>query len=153
MIGDSEETRQRREIEIAAMNALARREHSRQELQFKLTQREFPEARIAEVLDSLAERNLQSDQRFAEAFVRMRAQRGKGPAFIRQELRQKGVDDDLAGTAFAEANADWFELALAAKQKRFGDALETDRNALAKQQRFLLQRGFTHEQVRYATQG
>ena len=67
-------------IRIKAMDILARREHSRKELFTKLSSH-FPDYidQLDDVLDQLKEGHLQSDQRFAEAFVRSRVNRGQGP--------------------------------------------------------------------------
>lgn len=131
----------------AAMDYLARREHSRKELETKLLKRD-PELDLEildEVLTQLIEDNLLSDERFMEAFVRSKVNSGNGPVKIRYELQQKGV-----GISFAhvvdELCVDWYELAGAVRIKRFGEGLPSDLKDKAKQIRFLSQRGFTSEQ-------
>ena len=76
--------------EMVAMNLLARREHSRAELKEKLLKREFEPDEVEATVASLADRNLISDERFAESFATGRIRRGQGPVRIRQELRQRG---------------------------------------------------------------
>ena len=48
-------------------------------------------------MQRLADEGLQSDVRFAEAFVRSRILRGHGLTRIRQDIRQKGIADELVG--------------------------------------------------------
>jgi regulatory protein len=108
------------DVRVAAMNLLARREHSLQELQQKL-QRRFADADlVAQVLRVLREENLQSDQRYAESLLRQRLSRGYGPLRLRQEMRERGLDDAAIDIAHAAVQPDWFALAEAAYQKKFG---------------------------------
>jgi regulatory protein len=138
------------DIRRAAMDFLARREHSRHELLQKL-QRRFAEAvGIEAVIDELAEENLQSDARFAEAYVRQRCQRGYGPLHIRQKMREKGLSDELVATyLYADNSLNWADIAKAVREKKFGVALELDYQAKAKQMRFLQYRGFDADIVRH----
>ena len=130
-----------------AMNFLARREHSVKELTTKLIKAEFEVDDIANVIDRLTKQDLQSDQRFAENYLRYRSQKGFGSQRIRQELKQRGVADSIINDIFIEANIDWFLHAVAQRCKRFGEHSPDDLKERAKQQRFLQHRGFTHEQI------
>lgn len=91
------------------MDYLARREHSRLELENKLA-KAFPDEQeeiIASVLDQLVRDNLLSNYRFCESFFHSRVQRGYGPRMIRFELQQRGVEPALIDEVFAEASVDW----------------------------------------------
>lgn len=130
----------------AAMNWLSRRDYARSELAGRL-QRKFGEsAPVEEVLDWLQEKNFLNENRFAEAFVRSRIDRGQGEMRIRQELGQKGVPDDLIDQALDLADCDWFELARRVHGRRFRRGPGADRKEKARQLRFLQYRGFTSEQ-------
>ena len=132
------------------MTLLARREHSRTDLGRKLAQRGFSELLIGEALDALEAENLLSDLRFTENYVLHRTARGQGPLKIRYELRERGVSDDLA-TQFIDADRQrWCERALAVRRKRFGTERPEDMRARSRQTRFLEQRGFEHEHIRFA---
>lgn len=126
-----------------AMDCLARREHSRHELQQRLLSPGASpdgQALVDRVLADLAVENLQSDQRFAEMAVRYHGRRGKGPLWIRQWLQQRGVASGLIGECLQAG--DWPALAREARDKRFGSALPQTAAERARQQRFLQQRGF-----------
>lgn len=130
----------------AAMDLLARREHSRAELARKLMKRYEHEA-VEEALDGLAGEGLQSDHRFAEAFARERALRGYGPGRIVAELGQRGVEAATAESAIAamarEEQIDWRAAALEALEKKFGSReLPGDFAERARRLRFLNYRGF-----------
>lgn len=136
------------DIRRAAMNHLARREHSRLELVRKLQQRFGDLAALIEAeLDRLESENLQSDARLAEAFIRARSNRGQGPIKIRMELRGKGVKDDLISIAFEQSAIDWFQLADSVARKKFGDSGPSDLKERARLSRFLQQRGFSHDHI------
>lgn len=128
-----------------ALRYLARRDYGCQELVRKLCQRGV-EAGIAEqVVERLGENNLVSDERFAEAVARYRANNRYGPLRIRSELRHKGVDDcwiDQALEPFAEQ---WHESAWEWVSRRHRG--ELDRKAQARLYRSGLQRGFSHDHV------
>jgi len=132
-----------------ALAALARREHSRRELERKLTAQGHDAAVVGETLDRLAEQRLQDDDRFVEVFVRSRIARGQGPVRITQELRQRGIVETVAREALNSAEIDWDALAaqVLGRQFRSGAA---DVKTRARQQRFLEYRGFTAAQIRAA---
>lgn len=131
------------------MNLLARREHSRRELQQKLQKRFSDQFDLIDSeIDKLAEEGLQSDARLAEAFIRARSNRGQGPSKIKMELRQKGVADDVVGIVFEAAEIDWYELADHVARKKFGDlSPATDLKEKARVSRFLQQRGFSFDHI------
>ncbi|HET7650673.1 MAG TPA: regulatory protein RecX [Gammaproteobacteria bacterium] len=140
-------------IRAAALDFLARREHSAGEITAKLLARGYDRDAVATVVAALASGNLLSDVRFVEEFVASRLRRGSGPAKIREELRGRGVDGALVDSALAEYADAWVENAAAARRKRFGAALPRDYAERARQARFLQQRGFSAEQVRRVLKG
>lgn len=142
MAGDAQEVRS------AAMRLLARREHSRLELQRKLKERGHESDVVAEVLQALEQERLLSDQRYAESYVRMRSERGYGPVRIHHELQERGVSDELVGRALEAAEINWYELAARVRKQRFGDQPIADFKEQARQMRFLQYRGFEHGQIK-----
>lgn len=147
------------DLRVAAMNLLARREQSAEELKEKLQRRfsgkfdgdkaEF-EQLVEAVLLGLKEDKLQSDERFTDAFVSMRKRQGKGPLRIVQELRQKGVASELIDTYMAYNDPLWWEIARDLRERRFGSQEPPSPKEKARQIRFLQYRGFTQEQIRAA---
>lgn len=136
-----------------ALALLTRREHSRAELEERLRATGAAAEQVAALLQELVERNLQSDARFAEAFVRSRVLRGQGPRVIAAELRQRGVDPELAGAALEAAVTDWRARAAELRRRRFGDSPPADARERARQMRFLQYRGFSGEQIRQVLGG
>ncbi|MGD8615711.1 MAG: regulatory protein RecX [Gammaproteobacteria bacterium] len=143
---DAEETRQR--ACAAALRLLARREHSVLELCHKLAARGFADEVIGGAVEQLSRQNLLSDRRFADAYVRGRADRGFGPLRIQAELRERGIATSLMTETLMELSGGWVESAARQRDKRFGPGVPADKRERAKQMRFLQQRGFTAEQIR-----
>jgi len=132
------------------MDLLARREHSRYELERKLGARGFEPDIVAGVLDALSAEHLLEESRFVESFIRSRVRKGQGPARIRAELVQRGIDAAQVGAGLAEADCDWAAIAAEARRKRFGAALPASFEARVKQGNFLQYRGFDAHQIRAA---
>ncbi|HEX4870096.1 MAG TPA: regulatory protein RecX [Moraxellaceae bacterium] len=126
-----------------ALALLTRREHSRVELERKLVELGGAATDVAAVLDELVERRLQSDERFAEVFVRSRAEKGYGPRAIAADLRARGLDAGQVEAALADSGYDWLRRALEVRQARFGRQLPLDPREKARQLRFLQYRGFS----------
>ena len=128
----------------AAMKMLMRREHSKLELFQKLQVKGFDVETINGSISKLVKKNYQSDERFAEDFILMRFNQGKGPVRIASELKMKGIN------TFDLSAFDWFELAKEIRQKKFGNESSLDYKETAKQKRFLQSRGFNLDQINQA---
>ena len=138
------------DLRYSAMGLLARREHSRRELFDKLQRRAESQQQLEMLLDQLQEQGLQSDDRFAESFLRGRFNRGQGVNRIQQDLRQKEVAAEIISRVLDECGVDWFKAAQDCREKRFGLEAPADRKEHARQVRFLLYRGFNYDQVQEA---
>jgi regulatory protein len=133
-----------------AMDYLARREHGRGELLDKLTRFGFAATVADDAIAQLVDDGLQSDARFAEAFVRARINQGKGPVRIRADLRDRGLDGAAVDIALADADEDWYALAREVRLKKFGPDTPSEFRDKAKQMRFLQSRGFEPDQIQAA---
>ena len=133
------------------MDLLARREHSRHELYQKLKKKQFEPSIINAELDKLSNEDLQSDERFAEAFIRSRIEKGKGPNTILSELLQRGVDELLASNVLDSiTEGQWCEMAFQTMNKKLGNESELDYDKQLKLMKFLNYRGFTRSQIEKA---
>ena len=133
-----------------AMDYLARREYGRSELIDKLTRFGFAADIAADAVAQLAEENLQSDERYVEAFVSSRISQGKGPVKIRAELRDRGIPGSIVDHGLEQSGQDWYELARGVREKKFGPDLPADFNEKARQMRFLQSRGFDSDHIQSA---
>ncbi len=137
------------DIRRAAMNLLARREHSLGELRQKLRRQFDDEAVLETQLQQLAQEKLQSDDRYAASFARLRAVRGYGPARVRQELREKSISDTAMTLALETAVPDWSVLAEKVFRKKFGAPGRVELKEKARRARFMQYRGFSADHYQH----
>jgi len=133
-----------------AIQLLARREHTRRELQQKLQQRGYALSEITSVLDNLEQEELLSEERYIGSYIRLRRARGYGPLKICVELQKRGINHRqiLANEEWLQTQ--WQEWADAVRAKRFGEASPSNGDERASQMRYLQQRGFTTDQIHIA---
>ena len=127
---------------------LARREHSEYELTLKLTRKGHPPEEVAAVLADLKVQGLLSDERFTESLVNSRRERGYGPLRISQDLRSKGVAQELVERWIDANDPQWLDVLRAVWTKKFGGEQPNSYKEWARQARFLQSRGFSSEQIR-----
>jgi len=140
------------DVRRAAMDLLARREHSVDELGKKLARRfgreEATTDLIAEQLQRLEEEGLVSDSRYAAAMLRQLILKGLGPRRLDQELRAKGISAPWIDCArAADIEVDWCEQARSVYEKKFPRPIATadrgeQRREWGKRARFMQYRGF-----------
>ncbi len=129
------------------MDLLARREHGRVELTRKLRQRGAPDELIEPALDQLAEEGLLSEARYLESFIRYRSSAGYGPARIREELGQRGLNRGDIDQALRDSEVDWATQLRDVWQRKFAGQRPQDPRGRAQQMRFLAYRGFPMDMI------
>ncbi len=137
-------------LKIRALDYLARREHSRLELEKKLTPYAPTLEELSFVLDSLEQCGLLSAGRMVEQVIHVRRSKF-GSRRIVHELQQKGIDEDLIAAALPHLKETELETARTVWRKKFG-AMPINAKERAKQIRFLMSRGFTPEIIRQVLQ-
>ena len=142
--------RRRSAARHTAIGLLARREHAQSEVRRKLQERGYDADLTGEVVDELTRQRLLSDERFAESFIRARADRGQGPVRLRAELWQLRLSPELIARHLAAIQVDWAQSAITVRTRRFGNKPPRGLAERAKQVRFLQYRGFTADQIRAA---
>ena len=138
-------------LRVRALKALARREHSRQELHAKLLPHAEDAGEVGRLLDDFEKRGWLSEARFVEQVSTVR-RRKFGAARILHELREKGVSGPALETARANLKGSEVDAARAVWQKKFGSLPATPEER-AKQSRFLAGRGFSAEVVHKVLRG
>lgn len=131
-----------------ALRALAAREHSRTELERKLTSYEQMPGELAQVLDALSAKGFIDERRVAESLAYRRGAK-LGTARVVQELKAKGVEPCAVAEVATQLKATELERARIVWRKKFGThaANAAERG---KQMRFLASRGFAPEVIRRA---
>ena len=142
------ELEQRADIELAAVRILSQCEHTARQLRVKLLKKGFDAEDVDVVLDELVRNNLLSDERFAEQYVVSRINKGFGPVRIVQEMRDKGVSEQLVETTLEDYSAQWPDLMAKVLHKKFGRAPVLNFTERARRARFLEYRGFPASLIR-----
>jgi len=142
------ELEQRADIEQAAVRILSQSEQTVRQMRIKLLKKGFDAEEIDVVLQDLQRQNLLSDERFAGQYVAFRINRGFGPVRIEQEMREKGVADDLAEQALDEYAGQWPDVMAKVLHKKFGNAPVLNFAERARRARFLEYRGFPASLIR-----
>ena len=127
------------ELRARALRLLARREHSRLELERKLSAHAGSSDELNDLISGLEARNQLSEARFAEERARWLA-RKYGAAKIRQDLQAKGVPDELVAR-FASPQ-DELQKARHILERKYRSPAAT-REEKARRMRFLQSRGFS----------
>ncbi len=140
-----------------ALRCLAQREHSRAELERKLSRhaQDTPEspaqAQIARVLDELCAHGLLSEARVAESVLASQGRRF-GARRLKLTMQAKGLDAALVAATLQQARGTELERARQVWQRKFGTPPQ-DADERARQMRFLAARGFEGDVVRQVVKG
>lgn len=134
-----------------ALGLLARREHTRTELQRKLASHAEDPLELTDLLNDFIRRGWLSDERFAEALVQSK-QAKFGATRLAYELRDRGVADSVIREQLADLKDSELDRARQVWQSKFG-ILPTDAKARAKQMRFLQSRGFSLDVISKVVRG
>ncbi|MGN7760318.1 regulatory protein RecX [Paenibacillus sp. 22594] len=141
---------ERQRAYVEGLRYLERKPRTSQEMARRLREKEIGETIIAEVLLRLQQERLLDDPLYAKQWAeqRMTNQR-KGKLWIRQELREKGIDKSLISEALENITPEQeLESALQTGRKKWnlirGDVNDKRRKTGA----FLMRRGFSGDMVR-----
>jgi regulatory protein len=133
-----------------AIGLLSRRDYPRRALKERLADSGFADEAAELAVAALEDERLVNDARYVEAAVAGRAARGQGPIRIALELRRQGVSAALVAEAVDARAPEWAERARDLRRRRFGAGPPKDAAERARQIRFLLQRGFSGDHIRFA---
>ena len=128
-----------------AARLLAQREYCTFQIQQKLTGRKVDDEIIDFVIARLKQDGYLSDQRFADAYLRSRLEKGETPWLAAKRAKQKGAADVSVETALHELTIDYdaetTARELLARRDPAGFRFEDER-AWQRQARFLQNKGF-----------
>ena len=129
---------------------LSIREHSQFELKTKLSNKGYDTKDIFEAINEFTSKDIQSDLRFTEEFIRARLKKNKGPRLITSELINRGINENIISNKLLEIpESEWYKLATAALRKKLNTSTSSINNE-EKIYTFLISRGFEHKMIKYA---
>ncbi len=136
-----------RSLMARGLDALSRREYSRDELSrklmYSLVEGETPDD-VTDVIAELEKRGYLSNERYASGRVRTRSVR-YGNRRLAAELKLQGVESEAIAEALSEAEPE-IDRARAVWERKFGDPPE-DYKEKCRQVRFLAARGFSFDVI------
>ncbi|MFF2908633.1 regulatory protein RecX [Paenibacillus sp. NPDC057934] len=141
---------ERQRAYVEGLRYLERKPRTAQEMARRLRQKEIGETIIAEVVQRLQEERFIDDPLYAKQWAEQRlTNQRKGKMWIRQELREKGIDKSLIAEALENISPeDELASALQTGRKKWnmirGEVVDKRRKTGA----FLMRRGFPGEMVR-----
>lgn len=141
---------ERQRAYVEGLRYLERKPRTAQEMARRLREKEIGETIIAEVLQRLQQERFLDDPLYAKQWAEQRiTNQRKGKLWIRQELREKGIDKALIAEALENISPEEeLESALQTGRKKWnmirGDMNDKRRKTGA----FLMRRGFPGEVVR-----
>lgn len=138
-----------------ALRRLTAREYSSAEMRAYLERKGFSSEAAVEAVAELVRQRFLDDRRYLEAMVRYQAGRGKGPAYIRAKLKQKGLDvaaGEIKSMLSQFAGKTEVESAREVVERRY-PGYQTDRAVAAKAIQALLRRGFSYDVAKLAVWG
>lgn len=143
---------ERQRAYVEALNHLARKPRTTQEITQRLQQKGFEPSSVETTLERLEKDKLVDDALYAKMWAEQRmTSHKKGRLWVKQELRQKGIGTELISEALGEISAESeLESCLAVGRKKWqqtqGELLDRKRKTGA----YLMRRGFGGEPVRQA---
>ena len=133
-----------------AIVLLARKDYSNGEIRRALHHLSDDTIAGESAIGRLRDNNYLDNRRIAENMVSRFLRKQYGPVRIKQELRQKGIEQDVADAALNDSNADWFQVASDCRYKKFGNDQPADTKEKIRQMRYLQSRGFTMDMINEA---
>ncbi|OAB41405.1 regulatory protein RecX [Paenibacillus glacialis] len=135
---------------VQALKYLERKSRTRKEIQIRLLEKETSQDVIEDVLARLSREGLVNDAIYAQQWAEQRiTSQRKGKAWVRQELRQKGVDKLLITEALDGVSPDQeYQSALIIGRKKWNQSKGELLDKKRKTGSYLMRRGFSGEQVR-----
>jgi regulatory protein len=133
-----------------ATRQLAFRPRSTSELRQTLHQRGFSDHVVDQVIERFLALGYLDDADFARRWIQTREQISpRGTRLLKQELRQKGIEPEMAEEAIAEAAVDDVDAAMRLAERRVSKMAGLDRDTQRRRLAgFLERRGFSYEVIR-----
>ncbi|MCR5459881.1 MAG: recombination regulator RecX [Acetatifactor sp.] len=139
---------------LRAMNLLLKKDYTTAKLREKLREGGYPEEIVQEALDYVASYHYTDDLRFALDFIQCH-QESRSRLRMEQDLRTKGIPEDVVGQAFAEWKAaggvqDEEQMIRELFRKRGFDPQNATVSEQNREYAFLMRKGFSADCIRKA---
>ncbi|WP_372520472.1 regulatory protein RecX [Candidatus Ruminimicrobiellum ovillum] len=122
--------------------------YSKKSLSDKLLSRGFEKKDIEKVITRFVELNYINDEVFAQNLVEYLQSRGKGPFYIKNELKQHDIDNEIISKVMEsdEENETYMQI-INIMKKKFSKFDGKDKNEVRKTAMFFQRRGFASQDI------
>ena len=135
-----------------AVRYLGYKMRTRREVENKLRETQYPDGLIERVIDFLIKYDYINDELYCKKYIK-ETLRPKGIFLIKQELKARGVKEEIIDEALNEAEIDEEALAQGLLVKKYEDFAAMDKKELAKVYAFLQRKGFSYGVIKAAVAG
>ncbi|MBO7611255.1 MAG: regulatory protein RecX [Elusimicrobia bacterium] len=131
-----------------AFYLISNKMYSKKSLYDKLLSRGFEKADIEKVITRFIELNYINDEIFAKTLVEYLQSRGKGPFYIKNELKQHDIDSEIISKVMEsdEDNEPYVQI-INIMKKKFAKFDGKDKNEVRKTAMFFQRRGFSSQDI------
>ena len=137
-----------------AVRYLGYKMRTRREVENKLREAQYPDGLIERVIDFLIKYDDINDELYCKKYIKETLKlRPKGIFLIKQELKARGVKEEIIDEALNEAEIDEEALAQGLLVKKYEDFAAMDKKELAKVYAFLQRKGFSYGVIKAAVTG
>ena len=131
---------------MRAYDLIARRMRSEWELRDYLKRKDYDEATIQQIVNTLSDKGYVDDYKFAEAWVRnRRLLKATSKLRLRQELRQKRVPDDIISQALEADETPEQDVLKELIERKRQQTRYQDKDKLMQ---YLLRQGFRYDDIK-----
>lgn len=135
----------------SALKYLGYRMRTARETADKLMAEGYGEAITARVMAFLEKYDYINDSEYCKKYIRETLRlRPKGKYLIKTELRARGIDEDMADEALAEADIDEVSVAEALLERKYEGFADMDQKELSRVYGYLQRRGFSFGVIKEA---
>ena len=132
-----------------AFYLISHKMYSRKSLTEKLIQKGFQSVDVEKVVNRLCELNYINDENFAKELIEYLKSKGKGPFYIKNELKQHNIDNEIISKFLditQEEQEVYLQIIKIMKQK-YPKFDGNDRNEIRKIAMFFQRRGFSSQDI------
>ncbi|MCR4663472.1 MAG: recombination regulator RecX [Endomicrobiaceae bacterium] len=132
-----------------ALYLISQKSYSKKSLSDKLLSRGFEKEDIEKVITRFIELNYINDEIFAQNLVDYLQNRGKGPFYIKNELKQHNIDSEIISKVMdsAKEEKESYLQIIDIMKKKFSKFDGKDKNEVRKIGMFFQRRGFASEDI------
>lgn len=132
-----------------ALYLISQKMYSQKSLNDKLSSRGFKREDIDKVINRFIELNYINDENFAKNLVEYLQNKGKGPFYIKNELKQHNISSEIISNIFdnvTEDNEPYLQI-LNIMKKKYSKFDGKDKNEVRKVAMFFQRRGFSSQDI------